>query len=336
MSSDEIIKMGHGAGGRLMRRLISEVFAETFDAPELAPLDDSALVAAAGSKVAFTTDSYVVKPLFFPGGDIGKLAVCGTVNDLAVMGARPVYLTCSFIIEEGFRVDDLERVVASMVDAADEAGVSVVAGDTKVVERGAADGLFVTTSGVGVFEGGRKPARRPIKPGDVVLLNGPPAVHGIAVVLARNEFSFAASVETDCAPLNGLIDDVLAAAPNVAFMRDATRGGLAAVLNEITGSDGFSLVINEASVPTDDTVNGVCELLGYDPFYVANEGKVVIICPAEEAGAALKAMKRHRYGKDGAIIGRVEEGPPRVIMKTAVGGARVLDMPLAEQLPRIC
>jgi hydrogenase expression/formation protein HypE len=319
-----------------MRRLINEVFAEAFGSPELAPLDDSALVAVGGGKFAFTTDSYVVQPLFFPGGDIGKLAVCGTVNDLAVMGSRPVYLTCSFIIEEGFSIRDLRRVVASMVDAADEAGVLMVAGDTKVVERGAADGLFITTSGIGVFPDGRRPARRPIKPGDAVLLNGPPAVHGIAVVLARNEFSFAAAMETDCAPLNGLIEDVLAAAPNIAFMRDATRGGLAAVLNEITASDGFSLTIDEASVPVDDTVTGVCELLGYDPFYIANEGKVVIVCPSDEVDAALKAMKRHKYGKDGAIIGRVDEGPPRVIMKTAVGGARVIDMPLAEQLPRIC
>ncbi|UCE28113.1 MAG: hydrogenase expression/formation protein HypE [Candidatus Coatesbacteria bacterium] len=336
MDSDEVIKMGHGAGGRLMRRLIADVFAGAFGTPELAALDDSALVSADGDRLAFTTDSYVVRPLFFPGGDIGKLAVCGTVNDLAVTGARPVYLTCSFIIEEGFPVVDLKRVVSSMAAAACEAGVSVVAGDTKVVERGAADGLFVTTSGIGIFPDGRKPARRPVKPGDAVLINGAPAVHGIAVVLAREEFNLAAAVESDCAPLNGLIDDVLAVAPNIAFMRDATRGGVAAVLNEIAAAEGVVIEIDEVSVPRDDTVESVCELLGYDPFYIANEGKVIIICPAEEAESAMEAIKRHEYGKDAAIIGRVEEGTSRVIMETAVGGARILDMPLAEQLPRIC
>lgn len=319
-----------------MRRLISDVFAGAFGTPELAALDDSALVSADGDRLAFTTDSYVVRPLFFPGGDIGKLAVCGTVNDLAVTGARPVYLTCSFIIEEGFPVVDLKRVVSSMAAAACEAGVSVVAGDTKVVERGAADGLFVTTSGIGIFPDGRKPARRPVKPGDAVLINGAPAVHGIAVVLAREEFNLAAAVESDCAPLNGLIDDVLAVAPNIAFMRDATRGGVAAVLNEIAAAEGVVIEIDEVSVPRDDTVESVCELLGYDPFYIANEGKVIIICPAEEAESAMEAIKRHEYGKDAAIIGRVEEGTSRVIMETAVGGARILDMPLAEQLPRIC
>jgi hydrogenase expression/formation protein HypE len=336
MAEEEIIKMGHGAGGRLMRRLIVDVFAGAFGTPELAALDDSALVSAAGDKLALTTDSYVVRPLFFPGGDIGKLAICGTANDLAVTGARPVYLTCSFIIEEGFPVANLKRVVASMVAAADEAGVSVVAGDTKVVERGAADGLFFTASGVGVFPDGREPARRPVKPGDAILLNGAPAVHGIAVVLAREEFNLTAAVESDCAPLNGLIEGVLAAAPGVAFMRDATRGGIAAVLNEIAASEGVTLSIDEASVPRDDAVESVCELLGYDSFYVANEGKAVVVCPADEAEAAVEAMKRNKYGKDAAIIGHVEEGRPRVVMETAVGGARILDMPLAEQLPRIC
>ncbi len=336
MGSNEIITMGHGAGGRLMRRLITEVFAGGFGTAELAAMDDSAVVRAGTGRIAVTTDAYVVKPLFFPGGDIGRLAVCGTVNDLAVMGARPLYLTCGFIIEEGFRVAELKKVVASMAEAAEEADVSIIAGDTKVVERGAADGLFITTAGVGVFPDGREPARRRVRPGDAILINGPPAVHGIAVTLAREGFGFAAPVKTDCAPLNGLIEEILTAAPNVAFIRDATRGGLAAVLNEVAVSEGVTVKVDEAAVPEAGGVREVCELLGLDPLYIANEGKVVIVCPPGEAEGALAAMKRHRYGVDSAVIGHIDDGRPRVIMETAVGGARVLDMPLAEQLPRIC
>jgi len=333
--NDGLITIGHGAGGILTRRLVAEVFARHFANDALAPLDDAAVLGTLESPPAFTTDAYVVKPLFFPGGDIGKLAVCGTVNDLAVTGATPLYLSAAFVIEEGLEVAVLDRVAASMAAAAREAGVALVCGDTKVVRRGEADGLFVATAGVGVFKNGR-PARRPIAPGDAVVLSGTLGDHGVAVMLARHEMKFDAPIRSDCAPLNGLCAAMLAAAPGLKFMRDPTRGGLAAAVNEIAAAAGVGMELDEEAVPVDENVAAACEILGFDPLYLANEGKVVAVAPAGEAEALLAAMRRHPLGSRAAVIGRVVAAPARVVLKTRVGGTRVLEMPLADQLPRIC
>ncbi len=327
--------MGHGAGGLLMRRLVADVFVRHFDNPALRELDDAAAVELASAQIAFTTDAYVVKPLFFPGGDMGKLAVCGTVNDLAVMGAAPRYLSASFTLEEGLPLATLERVVASMAAAAGEAGVEIVCGDTKVVARGEADGIFVTTSGVGVFEGGR-PARAPLEAGDAVLLSGTLGDHGVAVMVAREQFKLETTIESDCAPLGGLCAAMREAAPGLKFMRDPTRGGLAAALNEVAAAHGVGVEISEEKIPLDEDVVAVCEILGLDPLLVANEGKVVAVAPAAEAEALVTAMRGHPLGARAAVIGEVVAEPKRVFVRTAVGGTRILEMPLADQLPRIC
>lgn len=332
--SEDRITIGHGAGGRLSRRLVTDLFARHFGNEALAPLDDAAAVGAAG-ELAFTTDAYVVKPLFFPGGDIGKLAVCGTINDLAVMGATPRWLSAAFILEEGLEVAVLEQVAASAAAAAREAGVAVVCGDTKVVARGEADGLFIATAGVGLFEGGR-PARAPLAPGDKVLVSGTVGDHGIAVMIARHQLHMDAAVASDCAPLHSLCAAVRAAAPGVKFMRDATRGGLAAVLNEIAAGAGLGLAIDEGAIPVREGVRAVCEILGFDPFFIANEGKVVVVAAAAEADAALAALRAHALGREAALIGEVTAAPARVQARTAVGGTRIIEMPLADQLPRIC
>ena len=327
--------MGHGAGGLLMRRLVADVFVRHFDNPALRELDDAAAVELASAQIAFTTDAYVVKPLFFPGGDMGKLAVCGTVNDLAVMGAAPRYLSASFTLEEGLPLATLERVVASMAAAAGEAGVEIVCGDTKVVARGEADGIFVTTSGVGVFEGGR-PARAPLEAGDAVVLSGTLGDHGVAVMVAREQFKLETTIESDCAPLGGLCAAMREAAPGLKFMRDPTRGGLAAALNEVAAAHGVGVEISEEKIPLDEDVVAVCEILGLDPLLVANEGKVVAVAPAAEAEALVAAMRGHPLGARAAVIGEVVAEPKRVFVRTAVGGTRILEMPLADQLPRIC
>ncbi len=330
-----MIQMGHGAGGLLMRRLVADVFARHFDNPALRELDDAAAVELASGQIAFTTDAYVVKPLFFPGGDMGKLAVCGTVNDLAVMGAAPRYLSASFTLEEGLPLATLERVVASMAAAAREAGVEIVCGDTKVVARGEADGIFITTSGVGVFEGGG-PARAPLEAGDAVLLSGTLGDHGVAVMVAREQFKLESTIESDCAPLGGLCAAMREAAPGLKFMRDPTRGGLAAALNEVAAAHGVGVEISEEKIPLDEDVVAVCEILGLDPLLVANEGKVVAVAPAAEAEALVAAMRGHPLGARAAVIGEVVAEPKRVFVRTAVGGTRILEMPLADQLPRIC
>jgi len=336
------ITLAHGGGGKAMRDLIDDVFVSVFDNPALAPLDDQARFAlsdltAMGDRLAFTTDSYVVDPLFFPGGDIGKLAVNGTVNDLAVGGARPLYLSCGAIIEEGLSVETLRTIARSMAEAAAACGVAIVTGDTKVVPRGACDKLFINTSGIGVIREGIRLSADNTRPGDVVLVNGVLGDHGAAILNARGDMALSSPVESDCAALHGLIDDVLAAAPSLRFIRDATRGGLATVLNEIALAAGVGIEIQETTTPIREEVKGFCEILGLDPLYLANEGKMVCVAPEEQARAALDAMRANGLGREAAIIGRVtEQRAGRVVMQTTFGGRRIVDMLVGEQLPRIC
>ena len=338
----DTITMAHGSGGKAMRDLIDDIFVGTFDSPQLSELEDQAKfdladLAKLGNRLAMTTDSYVVDPLFFPGGDIGKLAITGTVNDLAVGGAKPLYLTCGMIIEEGLSVDLLRQIVQSMKATADLAGVQVVTGDTKVVPRGAADKLFINTAGVGVIREDVDINATNARPGDVVIINGLIGDHGAAIVDARGEMSLENSIETDCQPLNTLIESMLDCCPRIRCMRDATRGGIATVLNEFADASGVSIRLDETAIPMRREVRGVCEILGLDPLYLANEGKVVAIVPAEEAEAVLQVMHEHPSGRDSAIIAEIGETPAgRVILKTQFGGDRVIDMLVGEQLPRIC
>jgi len=336
------VTLAHGGGGKAMRDLIDDVFVSAFDNPELALLEDQARIglgelAALGDRLAMTTDSFVVDPLFFPGGDIGKLAVFGTVNDLAVSGAKPLYLTCSAIIEEGLAVDTLREVAASMAAAAAAAGVQIVTGDTKVVHRGACDKLFLNTAGVGVIRAGLELGVHKARHGDVVLVNGVLGDHGAAILNARGDMALSTPIESDCAPLHGLIDVLIRACPDLRFVRDATRGGLATVLNEIADASDVGIEIVEARTPIRDEVKGFCEILGLDPLYLANEGKIVCIVPEPQADAALAAMRAHPLGTGAAAIGRViRDRPGRVVMQTVFGGRRIVDMLVGEQLPRIC
>ncbi|MDJ0779484.1 MAG: hydrogenase expression/formation protein HypE [Gammaproteobacteria bacterium] len=338
----DTITLAHGSGGKAMRDLIDDLFVAGFDNPELSRLEDQAsfdiaTLTSAGDRLALTTDSYVVDPLFFPGGDIGKLAVSGTVNDLAVGGARPLYLTCGMVIEEGMAVAQLRQIVASMKATADLAGVSIVTGDTKVVQRGAADKLFINTAGVGVIARGISLDAGSAQPGDCVLINGEIGNHGAAIVDARGEMALDNSIESDCRPLASLIEAMLDACPEIRCMRDATRGGLATVLNEFATASGVGIRIDEAAVPLREDVRGVCEILGLDPLYLANEGKVVAIVPAAAADSVLAAMRAHPDGVDSARIAEVTGGPSgRVTLATRFGGDRVVDMLVGEQLPRIC
>jgi hydrogenase expression/formation protein HypE len=336
------VTLAHGGGGKAMKDLIDDVFARVFDNPLLAPMEDQArmdiaALAAKGDRLAFTTDSYVVTPLEFPGGDIGKLAVCGTINDLAVGGAIPLYLSCAVIIEEGFAIDRLRKIARSMAQTARAAGVCVVTGDTKVVSRGACDGLFITTTGVGVIPQGRVLGADRARPGDHILVNGVLGDHGAAILAARGDLALETALESDCAALHGLIADLLAAAPGTRFIRDATRGGIATVLNELAQASGVAIAIDETCTPLRNEVRGMCEILGLDPLYLANEGKIVLAVPPDEADAALAALKAHPLGRDAADIGVVRDGEPgRVTMKTVFGGTRIVDMLVGEQLPRIC
>ena len=337
----ETVTLAHGGGGTLMRDLIDDVFVAAFDNPEMGEMEDQARLAPpadlAGGRLAFTTDGYVVDPLFFPGGDIGDLAVNGTVNDLAVGGARPLWLSCAMVIEEGLDVATLRRVAASMRRAADAAGVAIVTGDTKVVGRGAADRLFVTTSGVGVIPAGRDLSARRVRPGDVCLVNGVLGDHGAAILNARGDLALEAPIDSDTAPLNGLMEAVLAAAPGVVCARDATRGGLASCLNEIATAAGVGVEIDEDALPLRPAVRGFCEILGLDPLYLANEGRLALFAPPDEAEAALAAMRAHPHGVGARIVGRAVAGhPATVVMKTLFGGGRIVDMLIGEQLPRIC
>jgi len=330
------ILLAHGSGGRLAHRLVDELVLDKLRNPILDRLDDAAILDLEG-RVAFTTDSYVVSPIVFPGGDIGRLAVCGTVNDLSTAGARPGYLSLSLIIEEGLPRDELERVVSSIRATAQEAGVAIVTGDTKVVERGSVDRLYINTAGVGEIPEGVDVSGRNARPGDAVLLSGPIGDHGIAVVSVREGLAFGTTLVSDCAPLSGLVADLLAASPKIHCLRDPTRGGLATTLNELAAQSKVRIVIEEEKIPVRDEVAAACEMLGFDPLHVANEGKLVAIVDPEDAQRVLAAMRAHPYGKDAAIIGRVEAGPAgRVSMETRLGATRLVDMLIGDLLPRIC
>jgi hydrogenase expression/formation protein HypE len=331
------VRLSHGSGGKLTLELIEDLFAATFASRPLAELTDAAVVENLGGRLAIATDSHSIKPLFFPGGDIGRLAVAGTVNDLAVMGATPAYMTSAFIIEEGFPIADLERIVQSMRATADEAGVSVVAGDTKVVERGKGDGVFINTTGIGFIPYGLEIGPRRIAPGDALVVNGTLGDHGIAVMGTREGFDLQLGLQSDCAPLNGLIRAALSAAPGIKFMRDLTRGGLAAVANEMALRRDFGVRIFESDVPFREDVLQYSEMLGIDPLLAANEGKVIFALPKEQASALVAALRRHPLGRDAAIIGDVVRKPAGMaIVETPYGSRRVLEMPIEEQLPRIC
>ncbi len=339
MPRENVIRMAHGAGGKMMNDLIREVFATPLDNAYLRQMADSAVVPAGerNPRFAMSTDSFTVRPLIFPGGDIGSLAIHGTVNDVAMSGARPLWLTAGFILEEGLPMDTLEQVVRSMARAAEEAGVQVVAGDTKVVERGHGDGIYINTAGLGAVPEGRNIGPDQARPGDVVLISGTLGDHGIAVLSKREGLTFETDLVSDSAALNGLIEALLTAAPNVHCLRDPTRGGLAAALNELAGSSSIGIEIEESAVPIRAPVAAACEMMGFDPFTVANEGKVVVFVPGEEAEAALEALRTHPLGVDAARIGLVTaDHPGMVLARTGIGGRRVLDMPLGELLPRIC
>ena len=335
MRSDRIL-LAHGSGGTMMRELIEECIVPDFDDDALKRLDDAASLDIPTGRVAFSTDTYVVNPIFFPGGDIGRLAVCGTVNDVATSGATPLYLSVGFVLEEGFPVEDLRRVLLSMKEAAREAGVHIVTGDTKVVEKGHGDGIFINTAGIGSLAEGIDLSGSYCQPGDKVLLSGTLGDHGIAIISTREGLSFETSIETDAAPLNKMIANVLAAAPDTRCFRDPTRGGLSSTLNEFAAASGAQITVVENDVPVKPQVRGASEMLGYDVFQVANEGKMVAIVPPDQAEAALAAMQASPYGEDAAIIGDVEEGKGRVYVKTSFGSTRVMDMLVGEQLPRIC
>ena len=339
---DKTLTMAHGGGGRAMRELIDKLIVPAFDNPRLAALEDQATVSLAslaghGDRLAFTTDSYVVSPLFFAGADIGKLAVCGTVNDLAMAGAVPLYLSCGLIIEEGLPTADLQRVLDSMAAAARAAGVQVVTGDTKVVNRGAADKLFINTAGIGVVPHGVNIAATRARPGDVVIVNGSLGDHGVAILIARNELALQSDIASDCQPLHGLVQAMLAVCPDIHCLRDATRGGLATVLNEFAQSSQVGIRLQERALPIKPEVRGACEMLGLDVLYMANEGKLVAVVPPGQAAAVLAAMRAHPAGQDAAIVGEVLAEPAgHVVLNTLFGGERVVDMLVGEQLPRIC
>jgi hydrogenase expression/formation protein HypE len=333
---DDTILLAHGSGGKLSHELVAKHFLPFLANPALNKLDDSAIFEASG-RLAFTTDGYVVNPIFFPGGDIGKLAVCGTVNDLSMNGARPLYLSISAIIEEGFLLRELKQIVQSMKKAAEEAGVSIVAGDTKVVNRGQADKLFITTSGIGTVPPGVDISGANARAGDKVLLSGSIGDHGIAIMSQREGLKFSMTLESDCAPLNRLVAQMLEVSSLIHCLRDPTRGGLATTLNELARQSNVGIVIEETKIPVKEEVKAACELLGLDPIYVANEGKLVAIVDPADADRILTRMRKNRYGRDAAIIGEVTtEHPGKVVMKTKLGPSRIVDMLSGELLPRIC
>jgi hydrogenase expression/formation protein HypE len=334
MSEDKIL-LAHGGGGKLMHDLIQSFLPDLAN-PILEKMDDSAVFDVKG-KLAFTTDSYIVNPIFFPGGDIGRLAVCGTVNDLAMSGAKPQYLSLALIIEEGLPVNDLKKILGSIKKAAAEADIKIVTGDTKVVNKGSADKLFINTAGVGIVPEVVNISASNAKPGDKIILSGNIGDHGIAVLSQREGLKFNTPVPSDCAPLNQLVTDILAASKNIHCMRDPTRGGLATTLNDFAEKSNVGIMIEENKIPINKAVLAACELLGLDPLYIANEGKLVAVVPAKDADVVLAAMKKNKYGKNAIIIGEVTKNHPRrVVMKTALGASRIIDMPVGELLPRIC
>ncbi|MAE07972.1 MAG: hydrogenase expression/formation protein HypE [Bacteroidetes bacterium] len=335
----EKILLGHGSGGKLSHDLIDNLFAKHFANPILSQKSDSAIIALNRSNIAYTTDSFVVDPIFFPGGNIGNLAVAGTVNDLAVSGARPLYLSVGFIIEEGFSYNDLEKIVISMADDIKKAGITIVTGDTKVVDRGKCDKVFINTSGIGILDKKNIAISfgKDIKPGDKIIINGSIGDHGMSVMTARNELNIQTDIASDCACLNHLISDALKTSNNIKFMRDATRGGLGTVLSELVTGCGYGIQIDEDKLVIHENVRGLCELLGFDPLYVANEGKVVMVVGHEDAQSILDKMKENPLGKEASIIGEISEDHKGMAwLNTAVGGKRVIEMLSGQQLPRIC
>jgi hydrogenase expression/formation protein HypE len=338
LSHKEQIVLGHGSGGKLSHDLITSLFLPAFDNSTLRAGDDAGLVQPnACTQLAISTDSHVVWPLFFPGGDIGRLAVCGTVNDVSMLGATPLYLSAGFILEEGLDIGILKQITSSMQAAASEAGIQIVAGDTKVVQRGKADGLFINTTGVGVVQPGLEIGGALARPGDVVILSGPIGDHGIAVLAARGELGFETDVLSDVAPLNHLVASILEVSNGVHVLRDPTRGGVATSLNEIANQSRICVVVNEESIPVRPAVLAACEMLGFDPLYVANEGKVIAIVAQDDADLILATMRKHPYAEGAMIIGEVKDSPQgRVLMKTRIGTTRVVDMLAGEMLPRIC
>lgn len=335
--TEERVTLAHGAGGKATGTLVEAVFVDAFRNPVLEGLDDGAVLEVAGGRLVFTTDSFVVSPLFFPGGDIGDLAVNGTVNDLAVCGARPLYLSAGFILEEGFPVADLRRIAASMAAAARRAGVQVVTGDTKVVQRGKADGCYVNTAGVGVLERPVSLGASAVRPGDAVIVSGPIGEHGVTIMLARGELDIEADLSSDTAALHGPVAALLDACAGVRMLRDATRGGVATVLNEVARAADVAIVVEEAAIPVSPVVGGACELLGIDPLYVACEGRFVAVVDGREADVAMAALRAHPLGADARVVGRVADDPPGlVLLKTAFGGTRIVDLLVGDPLPRIC
>jgi hydrogenase expression/formation protein HypE len=337
MDEDKIL-LGHGSGGKLSHNLIENVFLPYFKNDALERMEDAAVLPINGQRMAFTTDSYVVDPIFFPGGDIGKIAVCGTVNDLAVMGATPQFLSAGFIIEEGFSIGDLKQILESMKNVGDEARIRIVTGDTKVVPHGAADKVFINTSGVGLITeshvklGGDRAAV-----GDVVILNGPIADHGVAVMASREGLELDVDIKSDAAPLNSMITSMLREVPELHVLRDPTRGGIATTLNEIAQHSRVGIKVYEKDIPITPKVQSVCEILGLDPLYLANEGKCIAICPANKSAQLIATMQKHEYGENACLIGEIVSAPSgRVFMQTKIGGQRILDMLTGEQFPRIC
>jgi len=337
MKKTDQILLGHGSGGRLSHRLLADTFLKYFTNNELNQLNDAARLKFPGDSLVFSTDSYVVDPVFFPGGDIGRLAVCGTVNDVAMMGARPLFLSVAFIIEEGFMISDLEKVLISMKEAAEEAGVELVTGDTKVVPRGAADKIFINTAGIGVPIDNVHLSGHFARPGDKILINGSIADHGITVLARREGLELDVDIKSDAAPLNHLVSAVLKKLPGIRVMRDPTRGGLATTLNEIAIQSNVGIRVFEDQLPVSQPVKAVCEILGLDPLYIANEGKMLVFTAEQHADQLLALMKAHPYGRQACVIGSVEAGPQgKVYLKTALGSERLIEMLAGEQLPRIC
>jgi hydrogenase expression/formation protein HypE len=336
--TDEIVTLAHGAGGKSSAALVDAVFMDAFRNPELEALGDGAvLTLPSGDRLAFTTDSFVVSPLRFPGGSIGHLAVHGTVNDLAVSGAVPQWLSVAFVIAEGFEIAALREIVADMAAAAQASGVRLVTGDTKVVPKGAADGLYVTTSGVGLIPAGRDLSAARVRPGDRVVVSGTLGDHGMAVMLARGDLAIEADIRSDTAPVHELVESLLAVAPATRWMRDPTRGGLGTVCNELAQDTGLAVVLDELLLPVDPTTRGACDLLGIDPIYVANEGKVVAVVAPDEAEAAVAALRGHELGRHAAVIGEIAEQPEGIVaLRTPFGGSRIVDMLVGDPLPRIC
>jgi hydrogenase expression/formation protein HypE len=331
------VTLNHGSGGRLTYELITERFIPSFNNDIIKKLTDAAILQIGNSILAFTTDSYVVKPIFFPGGDIGKLAICGTINDLAVMGAKPVAVSCALILEEGLELSLLDRVISSVSKTARDSGVAVVTGDTKVVEKGGADKLFINASGIGIVQEGVMLSMERIEPGDKVIVSGSVGEHGIAVLSVRAGISFESEIKSDCAPLYDMVEFLLNTSGGIKFMRDPTRGGLATVLCEVALQTGLCVYIDERKIPVSDPVKSACALLGFDPLYIANEGKIVAFVPDKDAEKIRDAMRQHPLGKSAEIIGEVRTSPREmVLLRTQIGGERVVEMLTGEQLPRIC